>query len=88
MNEGRHYQIGERVSCACGAAYEFGIEGRPIVKKDDARCRYCLTILAAWPQEFSWQVIEWPHAMRKLDITTRSERTLARPTADAGGVES
>ena len=66
MNEGRHYQIGERVSCACGAAYEFGVEGRPIIKKDDARCRYCLTILAAWPQEFSWQVIEWPYAMRKI----------------------
>jgi hypothetical protein len=41
-------------------------EGRPIVKKDDARCRYCLTILAAWPQELSWQVIEWPYAMRKI----------------------
>ena len=29
MNEGRQYQIGERVSCACGAEYEFGVEGRP-----------------------------------------------------------
>ncbi len=86
MNEGRHYQIGERLSCACGAAYEFGVEGRPIFKKDDARCRYCLTILAAWPQEFSWQVIEWPYAMRKLEIMTRSE--LARPTPDAEDVES
>ena len=36
MNEGRQYQIGERISCACGAAYQFWVEGRRIVKKDDA----------------------------------------------------
>jgi hypothetical protein len=66
MNEGRQYQIGERISCACGAAYEFGAEGRRIVKKDDARCWYCLTVLVVWPQEVVWQVIEWPYAMRKI----------------------
>ena len=66
MNEGRQYQIGERISCACGAAYEFGVEGRRVVKKDDARCWYCLTVLVAWPQEVSWQVIERPYAMRKI----------------------
>lgn len=37
MNKGRQYQIGERISCACGAAYEFGVEGRCIVKKRTTR---------------------------------------------------
>jgi hypothetical protein len=38
--EHREYQIGEQVSSTCGAAFEFGPEGRAVLKKDDARCRY------------------------------------------------
>jgi hypothetical protein len=62
-SEDREHQIGEQASCQCGAAFEFGSEGRVISKKDDARCRYCLTLLTSWPQPLPWRAIRWPRAV-------------------------
>jgi hypothetical protein len=58
--EHTQHQSGARVPCGCGAVYEFGVDGRRVLEKDDARCQFCRTILTAWPQRLSWRVVKWP----------------------------
>jgi hypothetical protein len=65
MSEHRQHQIGDRVSCGCGAEYEFEIDGHPVREKDEARCQFCRTILTAWPQQLSWRVVKWPDSTER-----------------------
>jgi hypothetical protein len=59
-------KIGDQISCECGAEYEFGLDGRKLQEKDDARCECCRAILTSWPQRLSWRLIKRPSMRPQL----------------------
>jgi len=64
MSDIKQAKIGGQVSCGCGAVYEFCTEGRPILEKDDARCRFCRSVITAFPLQLGWRVVKWPDVSR------------------------
>jgi hypothetical protein len=59
-------EIGEQITCGCGAVYEFGLEGKRIRRKDDARCEFCHIVLTAWPLSLSWRVVKYGQPRSKI----------------------
>jgi hypothetical protein len=63
-------QVGNTISCWCGAKYELSYDDHAVRKKNDARCRFCRFVLMLWPVPFSLKLTKWPrHRKEAAEIS-------------------